>query len=65
MDLSQYRDTTIKRRIQRRMVVRTQHTLADYIELLEKDRDEINALFDDVLINVTSFFRDPEMFRDA
>ncbi len=63
LDLSQYRDTTIKRRIHRRMVVRTRHTLAEYIELLEKDRDEINALFNDVLINVTAFFRDPEMFE--
>jgi two-component system CheB/CheR fusion protein len=63
VDFSQYRDTTIKRRIQRRMLVRTRHKLADYIELLERDRAEISALFDDVLINVTSFFRDPEMFE--
>ena len=63
VDFSQYRDTTLKRRIQRRMVVRTRHKLSDYIELLEKDRDEINALFNDLLINVTSFFRDPEMFE--
>jgi two-component system CheB/CheR fusion protein len=63
VDLSQYRDTTIKRRIQRRMIVRTKHTLAEYIELLEKDGDEIRGLFNDVLINVTSFFRDPEMFE--
>ncbi|HEX4350441.1 MAG TPA: chemotaxis protein CheB, partial [Verrucomicrobiae bacterium] len=63
MDLSQYRDTTIKRRIQRRMVVRTRHSLPQYIELLEKDPEEINALFNDVLISVTSFFRDPEMFE--
>jgi len=62
-DLSQYRDTTIKRRIQRRMVVRIRRTLAEYIELLEKDPVEINALFDDVLINVTSFFRDAELFE--
>ncbi|MCD6049855.1 MAG: signal transduction histidine kinase, partial [Verrucomicrobia bacterium] len=63
VDLSQYRDTTIKRRIQRRMTVRTKHTAADYIELLERDRAELVALFDDVLINVTSFFREPEMFE--
>jgi two-component system CheB/CheR fusion protein len=63
VDFSQYRDTTIKRRIQRRMLVRTRRTLAEYIELLERDRAEISALFDDVLINVTSFFRDPEMFE--
>ena len=63
VDLSQYRDTTLKRRIQRRMVVRTCHALADYIRLLETDRAEIGALFDDMLINVTGFFRDPEVFE--
>ncbi len=63
VDLSQYRDTTIKRRIQRRMVVRTRHSLPQYIELLEKDPEEISALFNDVLISVTSFFRDAEMFE--
>ena len=63
VDLSQYRDTTIKRRIQRRMIVCTKHTLPEYIEMLEQDRNESDALFSDVLINVTSFFRDPEMFE--
>ncbi len=63
VDLTQYRDTTLKRRIQRRMVVRTCHALADYIKLLEKDGAEVSALFDDVLINVTGFFRDPEVFE--
>ena len=63
VDFSQYRDTTLKRRIQRRMVVRTRHVLSEYIELLEKDRDETGELFNDLLINVTSFFRDPEMFE--
>ncbi len=63
VDLSQYRDTTIKRRIQRRMTVRTKHTTAEYIELLERDRAELGSLFDDVLINVTSFFREPEMYE--
>ncbi len=63
VDLSQYRDSTIKRRIQRRLLVRTHSTLAEYVEHLEKDRAEVAALFDDVLINVTSFFRDPEMYE--
>ncbi|MGH7941681.1 MAG: chemotaxis protein CheB, partial [Limisphaerales bacterium] len=63
VDFSQYRDTTIKRRIQRRMVVNTRHTIAEYIKLLEKDQGEAKALFEDVLVNVTRFFRDPEMFE--
>ncbi len=45
------------------MVVRNCHALADYIKLLERERAEINALFDDVLINVTGFFRDAEVFE--
>nr|AUN37506.1 chemotaxis protein methyltransferase CheR [uncultured bacterium] len=63
LDLTQYRDTTIRRRIQRRMVIRTRQSLQDYADLLEKEPGELNALFNDVLINVTSFFRDPEMFE--
>jgi len=63
LDLSHYRDTTIKRRIHRRMVVAARPALKDYIKLLEKDSAEVKALFEDVLINVTSFFRDPEMFE--
>lgn len=62
-DLSHYRDTTIKRRILRRMVVRNQPTFEAYIRLLEKIPQELNELFNDVLINVTSFFRDAEMFE--
>ena len=36
----------------------------EYAQFLERDRDEAEALYRDVLINVTSFFRDPEMFED-
>ena len=39
------------------------NTLADYAKLLEADRSEIEALYHDILISVTSFFRDPEMFE--
>ena len=64
VDFSQYRDTTIKRRTARRMLVRGQPSLADYANVLEADRDEAEALYRDVLINVTSFFRDRELFDD-
>jgi two-component system, chemotaxis family, CheB/CheR fusion protein len=64
VDFSQYRDTTIKRRTARRMLVRGQPTLAHYAEVLEQDRDEAEALYRDVLIHVTSFFRDQELFED-
>ena len=63
VDFTQYRDTTIRRRIMRRMALRTQRSLADYVRLLEVERAEVDALYRDLLINVTSFFRDPEMFE--
>jgi two-component system CheB/CheR fusion protein len=63
VDFSQYRDTTIKRRIQKRMLVCNRRTLADYIRFLKYNSNEIGSLFDDVLISVTSFFREPELFE--
>jgi two-component system CheB/CheR fusion protein len=63
VDFSQYRKTTIRRRIMRRMVLHPLETLEDYARQLESDRSELEALFEDLLINVTSFFRDPEMFE--
>ena len=63
VDFRHYRDTTIRRRIQRRMVVNTKIDLADYLAQLHQDKIELEALFQDLLINVTSFFRDPEVFE--
>ena len=63
VDFSDYRDTTIKRRILRRTVLQTGGNLAEYAGLLERDRSEVVTLYHDVLINVTSFFRDPETFE--
>ncbi len=64
VDFSQYRDTTIKRRTARRMMLRGFTSPRDYAQFLERDREEALALYRDVLINVTSFFRDPDMFED-
>ena len=64
VDFSQYRDTTLKRRTARRMMLRGFTSPREYAQFLERDRDEAEALYRDVLINVTSFFRDPEMFED-
>jgi two-component system, chemotaxis family, CheB/CheR fusion protein len=63
VDFSQYRDTTIKRRTARRMLLRGFHTPAEYAAFLERDAEEATALYHDVLINVTSFFRDPDTFE--
>jgi two-component system, chemotaxis family, CheB/CheR fusion protein len=63
VDFALYRDTTIKRRIMRRMALHTQQSLEDYAARLERDDGEVQSLYQDLLINVTSFFRDPEVFE--
>jgi two-component system CheB/CheR fusion protein len=62
VDFSAYRDTTIRRRIMRRMVLHVDEHLADYAWYLQKDRSELEALYQDILINVTGFFREPAAF---
>jgi two-component system CheB/CheR fusion protein len=61
-DFSSYRDTSIKRRIMRRMALNSRHDLADYVRFLKDNTVEMDALYGDILIQVTSFFRDPEVF---
>ena len=62
-DFSGYKDKTFLRRVQRRMQVLNAATLPDYLERLEGDRAEAGALFRDLLIGVTSFFRDADAFE--
>jgi two-component system, chemotaxis family, CheB/CheR fusion protein len=62
VDFSDYKPPTIGRRIQRRMVLHKIDKLADYVAMLHRDRNEVNALYQDLLITVTSFFRNPEAF---
>ena len=61
-DLSQYKASTIDRRIERRMTLHKISRLEDYIRFAQKNRDELMALYKDVLITVTRFFRDPTVF---
>ena len=63
VDFTQYKPATLTRRIRRRMVLLKQGTVRDYLRLLSKDPAEVEALYQDVLINVTSFFRDPAVFE--
>lgn len=63
VDFSGYKRSTLQRRITRRVVVHKLDGLAPYIERLRGDRAECLALFDDVLICVTKFFRNPEVFE--
>jgi two-component system, chemotaxis family, CheB/CheR fusion protein len=61
-DFSQYKRSTMLRRIQRRMQVVGASTGAEYLERLSDTTDEADLLFRDLLINVTCFFRDAEAF---
>src|SRR5215203_297031 len=62
VDFSHYKISTIKRRIVRRMILHKQETLAQYSEYLKHHTTEIQQLYADLLINVTSFFRDEDSF---
>ncbi|MBU2958188.1 chemotaxis protein CheB [Paracoccus sp. 1_MG-2023] len=62
-DFSGYKMTTLVRRIRRRMQVLGIQTSREYLAQLEHDCDECDALQNEFLINVTRFFRDPELFR--
>jgi len=63
VDFFSYRDTTLRRRIRRRLILLKMNKLTDYVRYLHQHRSEVDALYHDVLISVTSFFRDPEIFQ--
>jgi two-component system CheB/CheR fusion protein len=62
-DFSKYKRSTVLRRIARRMQVTRSDTLQSYYELLRENADEAQALLGDLLISVTTFFRDNEAFE--
>ena len=62
-DFSKYKRATILRRIARRMQVTRAESPNDYYDVLRDDTDEAQALLGDLLISVTSFFRDKEAFQ--
>ena len=63
IDFSLYKMTTVGRRIQRRLELLRLAGLPEYVEQLMTDPDELNKLYQDLLIGVTQFFRDPEAFE--
>ncbi|HEY0481764.1 MAG TPA: chemotaxis protein CheB [Kofleriaceae bacterium] len=63
IDFSLYKTTTVGRRIQRRADLLRLSSLASYVEQVRADPEELNALYQDLLIGVTQFFRDPEAFE--
>jgi two-component system CheB/CheR fusion protein len=63
VDFTNYKRSTINRRIARRMVLHKISSLRQYLKYLHENRTEITALCEDLLIHVTSFFREPDAFR--
>ena len=63
VDFSHYKPNTLDRRIQRRMLLYKLEQLADYAQYLQENPAEVKALYEEILIHVTYFFRDPEVFE--
>jgi two-component system, chemotaxis family, CheB/CheR fusion protein len=63
VDFTLYKPNTIERRIKRRMMLQRFERLSPYINYLQSHPQELEALYLDLLINVTTFFRDPETFE--
>jgi len=61
-DFSQYKQSTIRRRVERRMGMHNLNNLDAYARYLKENPAEVQILFKELLINVTSFFRDPEAY---
>ena len=61
-DFATYKQTTIRRRIGRRMVVRQCEDLGEYLAYVQEQPQELDELYKDLLISVTSFFRDPASY---
>lgn len=62
IDFTHYKPNTVERRIRRRMALHKIEDVGEYLRLLREDRREVDHLCADILIRVTGFFRDPEVF---
>ena len=63
IDFTFYKPSTVVRRIERRMTVNQIHELRDYVKYMESYTREVTSLYRELLIGVTSFFRDPEAYQ--
>lgn len=63
VDFSNYKQTTLTRRILRRMALYKLEEMTDYVRYLQDHPPEVTALYQDLLIGVTQFFRDPETYE--
>ena len=62
VDFTSYKPSTMERRIRRRMALHKLEDVTQYVTMLRESGAELKALHDDILIRVTSFFRDPQVF---
>jgi two-component system, chemotaxis family, CheB/CheR fusion protein len=62
VNFANYKKATTDRRISRRMVLKNVESVKKYAEYLQTHREELQALFEDLLIGVTGFFREPQTF---
>jgi two-component system CheB/CheR fusion protein len=63
IDLTHYKQATIRRRIERRLALDHQYDLATYVDHLQAHPEDLNRLYQDLLIGVTHFFRDWDAFE--
>ena len=62
IDFNHYKPSTVTRRIERRLALAQSANIDEYLSRLRSERDELDALYRDLLIGVTRFFRDPDAF---
>ncbi|WP_170294643.1 chemotaxis protein CheB [Roseospira navarrensis] len=65
IDFSKYKPSTIRRRLERRLAANRIENLDAYLDFVKRNRDELNLLTKDILISVTSFFRDEKAFAEV
>ncbi len=65
IDFAFYKPTTVGRRLSRRMAMRQIDSIPEYLKFVSSNSEELNELYRDLLIGVTSFFRDPEAFESV
>jgi len=64
VDFTYYKQTTIRRRINRRIALCMKESIGEYLVFLQENKDEQDILYQDLLIPVTQFFRDPKIFEN-
>ena len=63
VDFTHYKPATLERRVRRRMLLNHVESVRDYLDHIREDPKEIELLYSDILIRVTGFFRDPEVYE--